>query len=438
MRTIIQQKLIHALSERIPELTLRDIRLPQVPGKAHAIVGMRRAGKTTYLHQCRAKLEATGRPQETLVYFSLDDERLAELNAERLHWVLEEYYAIKPEFRDAEPVTFFFDEIQLVPGWEQFARRILDSEKIELFVSGSSAHMLSREVATSFRGRAMETTVYPFSFREFLRHRGTEPDKQPCQITKADRSMLEAAFREYLIDGGFPEAQGVSEADRMLLLQGYVDAVILRDVIERHNIRNVHALRQMTRQLLSNAAGAFSIHRFYNDLKSQGIAVSKDTLHAMLAHLEDTFLVRLVSIHTTSERKRQTNPRKIYPVDQGLIPAFDRSGRENTGHALETAVLVELERRKYERAYLNTSAGFEIDFIATPLLGSPQIIQVCADLSNRETQNREFRAISAALEENPELTALLLTQTSTGLDQARKNAPDRTDILPAWEWMLTE
>jgi predicted AAA+ superfamily ATPase len=157
---------------------------------------------------------------------------------------------------------------------------------------------------------------------------------------------------------------------------------ILRDVIERHALSNVVALRQLTRHLLGAAASPFSVHRFFNDQKSQGVAVSKDALHAMLGHLEDAFLMRLVPLLTSSERQRQSNPRKAYPVDPGLITAFDRSGKPNTGHALETAVLVELERRRCERSYVRTQDGFEVDFLATPITGRPVLIQVCADVSD--------------------------------------------------------
>lgn len=175
MKEIIRYKLAQAMAELPPELTRRDAKLPLVPKKAHAIVGMRRSGKTTFLQQCRNERLAAGKPLDSLVYFSFDDERLADMDVEHLGLILEEYYLLKPEYRDTATVTFFLDEIQLIQGWEQFARRIMDSEKIDLFVSGSSAHMLSREVATSFRGRAMETRIYPFSFKEFLRHRGSEP-----------------------------------------------------------------------------------------------------------------------------------------------------------------------------------------------------------------------------------------------------------------------
>ena len=208
--------------------------------------------------------------------------------------------------------------------------------------------------------------------------------------------------------------------------------------MERHGISNVVALRRLTRQLLGAAAGLFSVHRFFNDQKSQGISVSKEGLHAMLAHLEDAFLIRLVPIHTSSERQRQSNPRKVYPVDSGLLTAFDRSGKANTGHALETAVLVELERRRYERTYVRTASGAEVDFLATPLTGRPLLIQVCADLTDEATRLREFRALVEAMTEHPRAAAIILTATSTGLSHAQSDAPKGITIRPAWEWLLAE
>lgn len=438
MRDVIRQKLADSLHSELPLTTRRDLRLPSVPGKTHAVIGMRRAGKTCFLHQLQRDRVANGAPRETQVYFNFDDERLAGLEAAQLHWVLEEYFRQFPQHRDQQRVGFFLDEVQVVPGWEGFVRRVMDTEQVDVFVSGSSAKLLSREIATSLRGRSMETIVHPFSFREFLRHRKAEPEGDPAFLAKARRSSIERHFGEFLLHGGFPEAQGLATEDRLPLLQGYVDTVILRDVMERHGISNVVALRRLTRQLLGAAAGLFSVHRFFNDQKSQGISVSKEALHAMLGHLEDAFLIRLVPIHTSSERQRQSNPRKVYPVDSGLLTAFDRSGRANTGHAVETAVLVELERRKCECAYVRTASGTEVDFLATPLNGRPMLIQVCADLTDEATRLREFRALTEAMAEHPRAAALVLTATSTGLSHAQADAPKGITIRPAWEWMLAE
>jgi hypothetical protein len=436
MRDVIRQKLADAVRMELPAMTRREARLPAVPGKCQAVIGMRRAGKTFFLHQLQRERMDQGAPRETQVYFNFDDERLAGLEVGQLHWILEEYFLRFPQHRDRRKVGFFLDEIQAVRGWESFVRRLMDTEKVDLFVSGSSAKLLSREIATALRGRAMETLIHPFSFREFLRHQNAEPGGDPAFLTKAERSAVEKRFADFLSVGGFPEAQGLATQDRLPLLQCYVDVVILRDVIERHGMTNAVALRQLTRQLLGAAAGLFSVHRFFNDQKSQGVSVSKDALHAMLGHLEDAFLIRLVPLHTSSERQRQSNPRKAYPVDSGLITAYDRSGRPNVGHALETAVLVELERRRCERAYVRTRDGFEVDFLSTPLTGRPALIQVCADVSDAATRSREFRALDSAMKEHRRLPALLLTASSTGLSQAQSEAPRGVTVRPAWEWML--
>ncbi len=158
---------------------------------------------------------------------------------------------------------------------------------------------------------------------------------------------MERAFADWLTTGGFPEAQGLDGASRRQLLRDYVDVAMLRDVVERHGVSNVTGLRWLVRHLLGNAAAHFSVEKFYAALKSQGVAISKDTVHQLLAHLEDCFLVRMVWMESASERQRMVNPRKAYPVDPGLIAVFDRSGRANSGHALETAVLIELERRRF-------------------------------------------------------------------------------------------
>jgi predicted AAA+ superfamily ATPase len=303
--------------------------------------------------------------------------------------------AVRPRRR------LFLDEIQVVPGWETFVRRLLDSEPLDVFLSGSSARLLSREVATSMRGRAMEVRVHPFGLREFTRYFGREPRVAFDRLGKAARSAAEKDLRDLLAGGGFPEALGAAARDRFDLLRGYVDLVLLRDVIERHAVANPVALRWMVRQLLGNAAGQFSVSRFYRDLKSQGVAVAKDSLHEFLGFLEDAFLIRTLAVATASERQRMVNPRKVYPADPGLIPIFDRARRANLGHALETAVLHELERRGADVAYVRTPGGYEVDFLACGFDGREELIQVCADLDDPGTREREIRALLDAAAEHP-------------------------------------
>jgi hypothetical protein len=188
----------------------------------------------------------------------------------------------------------------------------------------------------------------------------------------------------------------------------------------------------MVRQLLGNAGSPFSVNKFHADLKSQGMAVGKETVYSYLDHLEDAFLVRAVPLACDSEARRRVNPRKIYPIDTGLIPIFDRSGKANVGHALETAVLHELERRGAELGYVRTTAGFEVDFLARYPDGRSELIQVCANLDAPETAQREIRALQDAASEYPTAHPLVLVlERPTALD-----VPNGIHVGTVLDWLL--
>jgi predicted AAA+ superfamily ATPase len=433
LHPVLAESLSTALEPVAPAaLTERDNRLPAVPGKVHAVIGLRRAGKTCFLRQLQAERRAK-LPPEQAVYLSFDDDRLAGIAVDQLGFLLEEYYRRFPALRGRQVTHWFLDEIQLVPGWERFVRRALDTEKVELVVSGSSARMLSREVHSSLRGRGMATVIRPFSFREFVRHRGEEPSREPRRWTPAERSFVEKRFREYLAVGGFPEAQGLVTALRVELLQGYVDTVLFRDVVERYGLTQVAALRWLVRHCLRNPASSFSVHRLHQDMRSQGHGVAKDAVHAMLGYLLDAFLLSAVPLATDSERQRNSNPRKIYPADPGFIPAFDNSGRANIGHALETVVLAELERRGAEVGYVKTDEGLEVDFLARYPARTPELIQVCAETDKPETLSRELRALTAAAGVHARAARRLLV-----LDRDAASGANATGVetQPVYEWLL--
>ncbi len=432
MREIIRQKIVDGTASAAPPLTRRDVSMPRVPGKAKAVIGMRRTGKTTFLWQVMADRLAGGMPREGILYFNFEDERLVGMTGAELNLLVEEYFRLYPERRDRRETVFLLDEIQVAGGWEAFARRLIDEERVELFLSGSSARLLSREVATSMRGRALEVLIYPFSFREYLRHLGREPGRSADRLPRGERSRLQKDLDTYLRSGGFPESVGLSLRERTELLRSYIDVAILRDVIERHDVSHPVALHWLVRSLLGSPAGAFSINRFHRDLRSQGFALGKDSLHAWLGHLEDAFLVRTLWLATDSERRRMVNPRKAYPIDPGLIPVYDRSGRSNIGHALETCVLLELDRRGVDTAYIRTGDGFEVDFLARYPEGREELIQVSADISEPATLEREIRALLSAKEEYPRAAPVLIT-----LDvPPRLSLPDEIRVRPAVEWLL--
>lgn len=437
---LLRLKLAESLAADQPTLTRRDVIVPRVPGKAFAVIGVRRCGKSSFLAQCRADRIAAGSPKEAQLLVSLEDERLAGMTIGDLRWLLEEHTRQFPELsrgamRTRATPTLYLDEVQLVPGWEGLVRRLMDGGGMDVFVSGSSAKLLSREVATSLRGRGLEVLVHPFSFREALRHAGVEPQKPFNRLDAVGRAALDRRLRRYLVEGGFPEAQGLDSRNRARLLTSYVDVVVLRDVIERHAVSNPLALRWIERQLLANPGGSFSVKKHYDALRTQGVPVGKDTLHEYLAHLEDAFLIRTVALHSASERQRMVNPRKAYPVDSGLISLFERSGREQRGRALETAVLLELERRGYEAAYVRTRDGFEVDFMAHRASEGPLLVQVCLESEGDDTWARELRALDAAAREHRRARAWLVTMDAT---PPARPLPKGISWAPAARWLLEE
>jgi uncharacterized protein len=199
LRALLTEKLADSLTAPFPAATPRRVHgTVRFPGKATAVIGMRRAGKTTFLHQLRHEQYERGIDRVRLPYINFEDERLVDLQVQDLHLLIEEYYRRFPVLRGQEVVTWCFDELQVVAGWERFIRRLLDTEKVEVCLSGSSAALLSREIATAMRGRAWEVVIHPFSFEEALRHQGHPIPQSPDFLPAPERSALERAFLDYL------------------------------------------------------------------------------------------------------------------------------------------------------------------------------------------------------------------------------------------------
>ena len=421
---LLDEIVADAHARPLPPATFRNVKLPWLPRKVDAIVGMRRVGKTWLMFQRMRELVEAGTPREDLLYLNFEDERLGEVTAAHLSKLVEAHYRRNPAGR-ARPGALFFDEIQLVEGWERFVRRLVDTETVHVCVTGSSAKLLSREIATSLRGRSLTTELFPFSFVEVLAHRGIPFEPRP---PARSRSVIEHASNEYLRRGGFPEVQTLDEPTRVRVLQDYLDVAILRDLIERYEISNPTALRRFVRQLMNSPAGLVSIHKMYGDFKSQGLTVSKDSLHAWLEHVQDAFVFFAIPIHTSSERVRQINPRKVYAVDPGLVTACARRGSADVGQLLETAVFVELRRASSELTYARTPSGYEVDFM-TP----SGLIQACASIADPETREREVRALREAMAElgHGESTIVTLAE-----DEEIRVPEGTIRAVSMWRWAI--
>lgn len=431
MDALLEQLIADYYERPLPDLTRRTAYLPALSGKIDAVIGMRRTGKTWFLYQQMQDYMARGVPKERLLYINFDDERLLPMGPGDLRRIPETYYRLFPEHK-RRTCYFFFDEIQNVEGWEPFVRRLLDTENVQLALTGSSARLLSREIASTLRGRSLTTEIFPFGFREALAHQGIESDPGHL-LGSAQRSLYANRLLTYLVHGGFPEVQGMEAYHRNTILQEYVDVVILRDVVERHGVGNIAPLRYLIRHLLGAPASLFSINRFHNDLKSQGIACGKNTLHEYLGYLMDAYLIDTVSLRSRSVRRRQVNLRKIYAVDTGLALAFRHDAQIDRGRLLENLVFLHLRRQRLDIAYFRSEEGYEVDFHTTAQDGSRQLIQVTETLSDKQTRDRELRALQAAMEQ-----CGLDRGTIVTLDEAERiEQSDRLiDVVPAWRWLL--
>lgn len=414
----------------VPKPTPRDVSLPERAGKVDAVIGMRRVGKSWLLASRMRELLDAGTPRSRILHIEFEDDRLAELRTEDLHHIEEAFYALHPESHGKE-CWYFFDEIQNAPGWERFVRRLLANRNLHLAITGSSAKLLSTEIATSLRGRALTTEVLPFSFREALRHRGIEaPVRWP--VPQATRAKLRHEFERYLTVGGFPEVQDDDE-HRQRILQGYLDATILRDIVERHALTNAPLLRAIVRRLLRSAGSKTSVNALAQDLKSLGLVFGKASVYELIEHVQDAFLVFLLPIHAQSERRRQVNPRKVYAIDHGLVRACVGRRSEDFGHHLENLVYLELRRRGEVAGYHLPPSGREVDFVSGPL-DEPHLIQACANLGDVGTRERELGALAEAMDELDCERGTVVT-----LDEASrvKHGGREIEIVPAWQWLLT-
>ncbi len=433
MDSALQRVLDEQAARPLPAHTVRDVRVPSEEGIATALVGMRRVGKSYLLFQQMQQLLASGVPRSSMLFVNLEDDRLGAPTTRTLDEALEHLFRTGPQ-RYEQTVYLFLDEVQAVPGWEQFVLRVLNTENARVFVTGSSAKLLSVEIATGLRGRSTAVEVLPFGFTEYLRHAGRGPASDPVGADR--RSEMESAFDRYLRVGGFPGVQGLNDIDRVRMLQDYVELVIFRDIVERHDVANLVALRHLTGRLLSDFAREFSINSIYKSMRSQGISVGKDTLHAYLDHLLDARLLHTVGVRRASYRARQVNPRKAYAVDPGLAASVAHPLVEDIGPLLENAVYIEL-RRRHGRLHTDAVSYFAspaggVDFVVDSS-GAPQIVQVSASLGATVTREREVRGAVAAMGELGVREATIVTLYERDTIETEAGT---IHVSPAWRWML--
>jgi len=380
----------------------REVTLPNISNKIMVAIGMRRTGKSYFLLQAIKQLHRQEKiTLSRILYLNFEDDRLFPLTTQKFSDLLDSFYSTHPENHD-QLCYLFLDEIQNVDNWQQVIRRYFDTKKVKIYLTGSSAKLLSKEIATSLRGRSIATEIWPFSFTEFLKAKKISLPK-----TYGQRSLdiLTTHLKIYIKQGGFPEINcfpsdsEITQEDRQRILQDYLSVVIFHDIVERHNITNISLVRYMLNFLLKQVGHSFSIHKFHNDLKSQGFAVSKTTVHDYLSYIEDAYLAFAVPLYSESLRKVQSNPRKIYAIDTGLINACTFGFAENIGHYFENLIYLDLRRARHEIYYYLTATRKEIDFLTRDPQGKWHLFQVCWNVEKHETLEREVTALEEAEKE---------------------------------------
>jgi uncharacterized protein len=416
----------------LPKLTPRQLGVPNAPGNALAILGMRRTGKTWFCFQRMQELLTKNVPRTQMLYINFEDERLLGFSTKDFQLVLDAFYRRDPGVMNKE-CHFFFDEIQNIEGWPQFVRRLLDQTPAQITITGSSARLLGSEIHTSLRGRALPCEMFPFSFPEYLDANNIScPQNIPSSKVRLE---LERACEAYLLSGGFPGTLSMDATTRSQMLQQYLDVVILRDVIERHQVTSVQALRALVRHILHSPATRLSVNKIYNDFRSRGLACSKNSLHAFVDYLEDAYLVYTVPIHTRNERVRRANPKKVYVVDTGLLSAASANITEDRGALLENLVFLHLRRTGNIIEYYHAEQAAEADFIVRdPLSGTIiEIIQVCWSIEAPTTRQREMRSLHAAMETLGCNNGTIVTWR----DEPQHALPNRNiRVVPAWRYLL--
>ncbi|ODS31093.1 MAG: Archaeal ATPase [Candidatus Scalindua rubra] len=395
------------------------------------LAGVRRSGKTYLLYQIVDRLRKDISPQN-IIYINLEDDRLYPITGNEIGDILTVYrrnFSVSKSHR----VYLFLDEVQNIPNWERTLRRFYDREKgLKLIITGSSAHLLSSEIASSLRGRTLTYRVYPFSFREFLKTKGVSYGVERLRFSRKKDEVLRL-FKEYMEYGGFPQV--VCEKTRTDLLKEYYRSIMYRDIIERYSIRNIPLFENFLKLTVQNMSSLFSFGKVANVLKSIGYRVSKSTLIDYLRYIENAFLAFEVPVFSYSVKDHIQYPRKIYLIDTGLRNAVSFRFTEDRGRLAENIVFVELLRRFGEGIYYwKDHYGHEVDFVIKKGFQVDQIIQVCWSPDDEKTLKREVAALLKAMEEFKLSYGVVLTED---MYEDREIDNSRVEFRPLWLWLIS-
>ena len=318
-------------------------------------------------------------------------------------------------------------------GWEAYARRLVDSPKVQLCLTGSSSKLLSEEIATAMRGRSVPLEVFPLSFGEYLRFNSVL--KKPLSAgvyTSAQKGMLRNAMERYFNVGGFPAVQDMPEAARNATLQDYLHAVVYRDVLQRHKVVSVQSLLYTLDYLVHNYARRISVHAISGVLRNLAYSSRREDVADYVSYFKDAYLVYPVSVLSDSLAVKRVNPDKYYVVDTGLISAVTPKVDAERGWKLENLVYMTLRRGMRKVHYYPLPDNREVDFhVYDQLSGRHSLIQVAWDISDDATFGRELSAIREA-------------KAATGIEDCivvtwdtEADLGDGIRAVPVWKWCLS-
>ena len=397
----------------------KDIKL--LSNKIKVIYGVRRGGKTYFLFQIINK-----HFKDDFIYINFEDERLININANELNELLKIALSIK------NTKNLFFDEIQSVDNWDKFVRRLNDSG-FNIFITGSSSKLLSKEIATSLRGRNLKTEVLPLNFKEFLKFKNFEIKKRYSTIEKAE---LLKYLNEFIKFGGFPEIALVEDEEiKKDILKEYLDSIFYRDVVERHNIRNIKEIKVLRNVLINLFANEVSIKKITNLLKEFNTKISRECIYNYLEYFGDAYLIFL--LNNFSYKTKTVSNSKLYVID-GMWN-FSLSFSKNKGRILENIVFLELRKKGFienENLFYVKGKNYEVDFLIFDK--NRELIQVCYEL-NETNKDREIKAFEKAIKDLnlKDVKLKIITYNDEGIEKL--NIDDKEyliEIIPFWKWSL--
>jgi hypothetical protein len=430
-KTYIKTQIAMRQADFPTALKRREKSLPIDSGKIVTIPGVRRCGKTSRMEAVVNTLLSCGVDRQQILWVSFDDERLVHMTSDELNMIVEAYQEMYPNVEMAT-VYMFFDEIQLVDGWEYFVMRLYKHYSKKIYISGSNATMLSSELKSVLRGWPDEDETMPLSFREYCSFTGVSTDSWLEQ----DIARRRNAFFEFNNCGGFPEVVLTGNPlSRAKILQTYFDTMILKDLAEHYQISNIEVLRYYLKRIMSNLTKPTAVRAIHNDIKSRGLKVSKDTLYDWATYACNIFLFLRISSYSKSLQKVESSQPKYYCIDNGLRNAVLLPQSDDDGKKLENTVFLQLYRRRtpIDRIFYYQGRG-ECDFVVQRGIDIVQLIQVTWSMADAETRRREIDGLMEASQVTGCQNLLIITADES--EEITTPEGHAITVVPAWQWLL--